>query len=205
MKRSFVRTLFALLTLVATVGCSELFGPDEPTVEDGDLTIIPVAPNAPPLTATEVSFWAVKGEHREVQIQYRYPNGGLGKCLRFVVPSNALLRHPDRRLVASGDSVQITVKVIDPELFLFEFSPNRLEFDPNQPARLEIRYQLAAQDLDRDGDVDADDAAIRSRFKLWKQERVGQGWQEVRSTRDDNTNEIQADITGFTRYALAAD
>ena len=53
--------------------------------------------------------------------------------------------------------------------------------------------------------VGADDAAIRSRFGLWKQERLGAGWQEVPSTRDENSNELHADIRGFTRYALAAD
>ena len=115
MTRSLVRTSLVLLTLIPMAGCSELFGPDDRLVEDGELTIIPVASDAPPLNATEVSFWAVKGEHREVQIQYRYPDGSLGKCLRFVVPSNALLRHPNRQLVAAGDSVEITVKVVDPD------------------------------------------------------------------------------------------
>lgn len=205
MTRSFVRALLVALTLFPVAGCSDLFGPGGSTVEDGDLTIISVAADAPPLTATEVSFWAVKGQDREVQIQYRYPNGSLAKCLRFVVPADALLRKPDRTLVARGDSVQITIKVVDPQLFLFEFSPRLLQFDRDDPARLEIRYQWTSADLDGDGDVDADDAAIRSRFGLWRQERLGEGWQEVPSTRDENSNELHADITGFTRYALAAD
>lgn len=196
----------ALALLLATAGCSEIFGPSTTVVKDGGLTIISVAPDAPPLEALTVSFWAKRGEDREVEIRYVYASGTTGKCLRFVVPANALLRRPDGRRVQEGDSVQITIRVDDPDLFLFEFDPGGVRFDPSRPARLEVRYTYASLDLNGNGIVgDPEDFEIRSRFGLWKQERAGDAWHQIGSSRDEARRELQADITGFTRYALAAD
>lgn len=199
-----VRT-FAVAGLLSLAGCSEVFSPPDLQVEDGRLTIIRVDPDAPPLDQLEVHLWAVEGERSEAQIVYLYPNGTTGKCLRFVVPEDALLRHPGGRAAVPGDSVRITIRVVDPTLYLFEFDPGGLTFDPERPARLEIRYRWAAADLSGDGVVNERDDEIRAAFGLWRQERPGEPWIEAGGSRDEEELELHADILGFTRYALASD
>lgn len=205
MNRTAVRWIAVAVSLVLSSGCSEIFSPGIEQVAPDGLTVIRVDPEAPPLVDTEVSFWAVAGEVREVQILYGYANGTVGKCLRFIVPAGALHRLPGGRIAQPGDSVQIAIRVVDPKLFLFEFDPAGLIFAPGHPARLEVRYRWATADLNGDGAVDQADAAIRSRFGLWKQERAGEPWQKVGSRRDEAVQELYADIRGFTRYALASD
>lgn len=208
MIRRIVRGVTLAFAVPMTLaGCSDLFGPDAERVEDGELTIIAVDPEAPPLTALQVSLWAVKGEERSVEIRYAYADGsGNGKCLRFIVPGDALDRDAEGNAIAPGDSVQIVIRVENPDLYLFEFDPGGLNFDPDHPARLEVRYRWASLDLDGDGVAgDPDDFEIRSRFGLWKQEHAGDSWEQIGSRRDENQQELYADIDGFTRYALAAD
>ncbi|HUE96821.1 MAG TPA: hypothetical protein VMN39_09180 [Longimicrobiaceae bacterium] len=207
MTPSLVRCCTPAIALLLTLsGCSEIFGPGTTTVPDGELTIIAVRSDAPALEALEVSFWAKKGEDREVQIRYEYANGTTAKCLRFIVPSDALSRAPNGRHLVTGDSVEIKIQVLDPHLFLFEFNPGRLQFDPKNPARMEVRYTYASLDLNGNGiEGDPEDLAIRERFGLWKQERPGGIWARIGSRRDEDRMELYADINGFTRYALAAD
>ncbi|MEX2571308.1 MAG: hypothetical protein WD737_08370 [Gemmatimonadota bacterium] len=200
-------TLFALLSLVVvSTGCDSFLSPEAATVvPDGELPVARVAPDAPPLNATEVSFWAVRGEAREVEIRYATEAGYNGKCLRFVVPAQALLRHADGSVVEPGDSVQITVRVLDPQQFLFEFDPGGLRFDAAHPARLEVRYRWADDDVNGDGAVDDRDAEDLERLQLWRQESPGEPWTKLPSTHLAGIQEVHADITGFTRYALASD
>lgn len=182
-----------LLPLLLAVGCEGFLTPRPvESVAEDDLTVIRVAPDAPPLMATEASFWAVRGEAREVEIRYDAASGYNGKCLRFVVPANALLRNADGSVIAPGDSVLITVRVTDPALFLFEFEPAGLRFDPSHPARLEVRYRW------RD-----ETQPTPATFGIWRQERGGAPWVQLPSTRFDEMDEIHADIGGFTRFAVA--
>jgi hypothetical protein len=199
------RALLVLFLVLPAAGCGDfLVPPPALSRADAEITIVRVAANAPPLTATEVSFWAVRGQDREVEI--RYENGGYsGKCMRFVVPAQAPLRHANGAPVQVGDSVLVTVRVLDPRLFLFEFDPGGLIFDPAHPARLEIRYRWLAEDTNGDGVVDQRDEQLARNFGLWRQEKVGAAWSPIPALRLGAEMEIHADITGFTRYALASD
>lgn len=201
MKRGSVRWLAAVLTLSAVVAaCNEISAPEpREFVEDGELPILPVSADAPPLIQTTVSFWAVRGQAREVEMRYDASYGGAngnGKCLLFIVPSTAL----DGTDVAVGDSVMITVRAINASQFLFEFDPAGFQFNPAAPARLEIRYRWA----DRNGDGVANEAD-GGRLALYRQERPGMVWERIPSTQRNDLQEIHATIHHFTLYALATE
>lgn len=201
MTQRFIRGSGTIVLVLALAGCSELFAPRaEVQVPDGELNIVRVAEDTPPLTSTAVSFYAVRGERREVEMSYEVGPGYSGKCLLFVVPADALLRDAVGNEVAMGDSVLIEIEIPNPDLFLFRFSPAGLRFDPMIPAQIEIRYAWA--DVNGDGRADELDA---SKLALYKQERPGQAWEKIPSVQRGDVQEIRATINGFTIYALASD
>jgi hypothetical protein len=208
MVRGRVHSSSVLLLVLAALagGCDSVFAPrNDLVLEESDIDVLDVAPNAPPLLRTEVKFWAVRGQSREVELRYAAAAGYSGKCLRFVVPGDALLRNANGAIIERGDSVEITIRVVDTKEFLFEFDPGGIRFDPAHPARLEIRYRWAVADLNGDGVVDATDENISRQLAIWRQERVGDDWVKIPSQRLEAIQEVHADITGFTRYALASD
>jgi hypothetical protein len=203
--RSLYRLPLVLAVALAASGCDGLLNlDDQPGTSESDLTFVRFVADAPPLTDTVVSFWAVRGQDRQVQIQYIYANG-LGKCMLFRVPADALARHPDGRTVAEGDSVLITIRVPDKSRYDYSFSPAGLQFDANHPAELEVKYRWADRDLDGNGVVDSRDEHLWKGFAFWKQERPGQPWTRIETTRLEDILEARAAITSFTKYALAID
>jgi hypothetical protein len=206
MLRGFLKAAVLSLLLFFAAGCDSVFAPrNDLVLEESAIDVVEVAPDAPPLQNTTVKFWAVRGESREVEIRYAAAPGYNGKCLRFVVPADALLRDANGKVIQPGDSVEITIRVIDPSQFLFEFDPAGIRFDPAHPAKLEIRHRWAVADLNGDGSVDDADQAVARALSIWRQERVGDDWVKIPSERLDDLQEVHADITGFTRYALASD
>lgn len=196
--RMLAPALLAGAVLLAS--CRDLTAPaQEQVVDESELTFVRVDPEAPPLDALEVSFWAVRGEERQVQITYDAGLYGNGKCLLFRVPEDAVPLG-----VAPGDSVRVTIRVVDAAEFRFEFQPQGLQFDPEHPARLEIRYRWADPDFDGDGDVDPRDLLLSETFSLWKMTGA-QTWERVSADRRRDVMEIHAPIVGFTQYALATD
>jgi hypothetical protein len=197
---------FVLATLLFTIGCEGLTIPaGETAIASDRLTVVRVAPDAPPLLAEEVSFWIVRGEQREVQLSYAVENGYNAKCLRLVVPADAPLRHADGRVFAPGDSALVTVRILDPGQFLFEFDAGGVQLNPASPAYMEVRYRWIAEDVNGDGVVDAEDERIAASFGIWARTGSADRWTTVSSVRDGAIAEIRAPVASFTRYALAAD
>ena len=166
-------------------------------VPENRLIFIRQAENAPALAAREATFWAKAGENAEVRI--RYVNGD--NALEFKIPGNGLLRRPDGTAFQRGDSVQITIRLLDPSRFNFEFQPAGLRFDPDHPAELRMRYQYANPDLNGDGRVDSADD--RFRFGIWRQEADGRPWEPIGTARDATLREVRAELRGFNKYAMA--
>lgn len=198
--RPVVAALLAGAPLLAS--CRDLTAPVErDLVDESELTFVRVDPEAPPLLALEVSFWAVQGQDRQVQISYENGDYGNGKCLLFRVPADAVMLG-----VAPGDSVRITIRVLDAKEFRFEFLPEGMQFDPAHPAQLEIRYRWADPDFDGDGDVDPRDLLLSQTFGLWSRLGPGTTWERVTTAeRKPDQTEIHAPVFGFTQYALATD
>lgn len=192
-----------ILLTVAGIACSDSMGPDAGRT-DGELEFVRF-PATPPVETLQASFWAVKGDGRELEIRQLPDEVGEegDEFLEFRVPGDGLLRRPDGSLFAEGDSILITVALSADGRFLFDFQPSGLQFNPEHPARLKITYRGVDDDLDGDGDVDDDDDDLESRLRVWKQEGPGQNWFQVGTLHIDDFDEIEGEITGFTGFCIA--
>ena len=197
-----MRKLSAAIALLLATACSSDPNTDN-TRPPGELTILELAEGTPPLVTDSVAFWAVFNEDREVRIDIA-PNTDY---LKFRVRDGALFRYPDGTPFGPGDSVFITVKVINPDSLYFEFTPAGLRFNPLEPAELSLDYELAGftipGDYDNDGDNDNQDDDLESEFRVWQQESPGSLFAPLDGILEIEFDEINVDILSFTRYALA--
>lgn len=203
----FRRTVAALLVGASLAGCGDEGGstaPDGDGVAESALTFLRPAADAPPLAATTASFYARRGSDRLLALYYQRRAGATdsSEFLEFRVAAEALARRPDGSAVAIGDSVLITVTV-DPARLKVTFAPAGLRFSASKPARLKLRFAEADDDRDGDGDVDAGDAAATTKLGIWRQESPGQPWFRESSVLLADVDEVDADILGFTAYAIA--
>lgn len=147
----------------------------------------------------QASFWAVRGQDRELEMLYA--DGG--DFLEFQVDAETLLRRPDGRLFQNGDSVQITVTLDASDRFIVHFQPAGLVFNPARPAELEINYRLADGDIDDDEDEDEIDRQLELSLRIWQQERPGLPWLPLATFRIDD-DELEARVFSFTGFAMAS-
>jgi hypothetical protein len=169
------------------------------------LNLLTLPANAPPLAAPSVSFYAVKGKNAGADIWYRPAAGQRDstKFLEFRLGGATLDRRPDGTFFANGDSVRITVTVTDPTHLIVQFQPSGLTFSSKDPARLRIFFGECGDDLDHNGRVDSSDRDVEQRLSIWRQEAVGLPWLKVASAVVDDSKRVDADLSGFTGYALA--
>ncbi len=202
-----MRTRFLLLVapLVVLLACSDSSSPgDDGSKPPADLNIIGLPDDAPPLYNPEASFYAVKGQNAEARIYFQNDQGGPGdEYLRLRVDGPSLLDRPDGTPIAEGDSVLITIRVVDPAQMLFEMEPSGLTFSSDDPAELKIRYEEAHGDLNDDGHVDGTDDSIESTMGIWRQETPSDPFVRVGTAVVKDLEEADAELTGFSRYALA--
>jgi hypothetical protein len=196
-------TLAALLAGGIALACSDSSGPD--TIKPpSQLTVLRLAAGSPALFNPEQSFWAVRGQDREARIFFQNAEGGAGEeYLRLRVDAPSLLAYPDGTPFAENDSVLITVRVVDPAKLLFELEPSGLRFSPADPAELKIHYDQADDDLDEDGDVDAEDESLELTLSIWRQETPADPFVRLGSLVVESLEEVEAELEGFSRYALA--
>lgn len=167
--------------------------------QTSELHFLRLSTSAPPLQSTVVSFYAVKGQDREIRVKFRTGED----FLRFRVFANSLLQRPDGSSFATGDSVLITITVTDPTKLAADFQPSGLKFSPTAPARLQFEFGEADKDLNGDGVVTAADTALIPQISTWRQEVSAAPWLKIASVVEVEISEVQADIGGFTGYALA--
>lgn len=198
----------ALVAMMAGIfgwGCGDTAGPAEEGVPEADLTFLRFPAEVQPLVTRTGSFWAVKGENRELVLRYapEEPGEEGEQFLEFRVPSDALLRRPDGTRFERGDSIRITVEVSEDGRFLFDFQPSGLEFDPDHPPRLRVTYRAVGGDLDGDGDEDEEDESLEDEVRLWRQEAPGELWFPMGVIKLEDVDEIDGEIFGFTGFAIA--
>jgi hypothetical protein len=204
MRRSPALTLTFLALLAGLGACSSSTAPGGTTKPPGELTVVRLASTSRPLFNSPDSFYAKKGEDRELRIFFQDEVGGSGEeFLRLRVDAPTLLARPDGTPFATGDSVLIRVRVVDPARVLFEMEPNGLTFDPARPAELKIHYNHADHDFNEDGVINVIDARLKSELAIWRQELLADPFVRLGSVNSEGLEEIEAKILGFTRYAIA--
>ena len=204
--RSFSIALgVVLLGTLAGCGADGVSSPDGEIRPAEALHFLRPAADAPPLANPMLSFWAKRGEDREAFMYYR-PRAGRtdsSTFMRFKVSASSLDRRPDGSVIQMGDSVLITIRVSDPARLILDFQPSGLRFTSAQPADLKLDFSESSHDFDGDGDEDADDDRAEQALRIWKQEAPGLPWIRVASVTEFSLEELEADILGFTGYAIA--
>jgi hypothetical protein len=199
-----LRILLLAVCAGAAVSCSDSSSPPDNTRPDNELNVVHVAPNSTPLFNTTVSFYAKRGENREGSLSFQDTGGGEGEeYVRLRIDANTLLADPSGNAILPGDSVLITLTAVDPTEMLFDLQPKGLAFNPAEPARLKIHYDHADGDLNDDGVSDSQDDTIERKLAIWKQENLGDPFLRLTSVLTVETDEAEAELTGFSRYALA--
>jgi hypothetical protein len=205
MRVRFMSSLLAVVLALAA-GCTDSTNPGDntgTTRPPGSLNILTLAQGTPALAQDSVSFYAAWDEDREGEIDF---TGG-ERYLRFRVRKHSLFMRPDGTLFGPGDSVLITVKPITPDSLLFEFRPAGLVFNNLIPAELKLEYAHAGKtipgDLDGDGDADNSDDQLEGDLCIWRQENPGDPYTCLSSLLEVEIDEINGDIPGFSRFALA--
>jgi len=194
----------ALLSLAAGLSCTDTTAPDENERPATDLRLLAAPYGTPALANPEVSFYAVKGRNTGVDIWYR-PRAGQSdsaKFLEFRLGGASLDRRPDGSIIAPGDSLLITVSVTDPRHFVIDFQPSGLLFSANDLPKLKISFAACGDDLNYDGRIDGTDASMQASLSVWRQESPFQPWTRVPSTVTASVKEVNAQLGGFTGYAL---
>lgn len=196
-----MRRLIRGLVLALLAACSDNAGPTSqaPPVPESQLHFVRQDPTAPPPAVLRDSFYAKVGENRELRLDYQ---GGT-EFFRFEVPSDGLFRRPGGALFQPGDSILIVVTITDPKLFVVDFQPTGLQFNPSDPARLKVYYYYADHDFNGDGRIDSTDAAIETKLDLWRREPPDTVWFSLGAVNFQSSEELDAKISSFTDHAVA--
>lgn len=150
---------------------------------------------APTISNPVIAFWAKKGRDTTVAMYYHARPGHNDSTtfMRFRVRSRSLQSRPDGTLIANGDSVLITVTLIDPVALKLDFQPSGLQFSSHDPAELKLSFEET---------VPIGSTNLQA-LKIWRKESALDPWLPLSSVLLVELNEVQANISGFTGYALA--
>jgi len=158
------------------------------------------------MDAYKVSFWAVKGEDRSIQINYvTQTNSGYvtSPYLRFEVPAEALDEGPNGEEYETGDSVRIYIRV-DPTDMVAHYYPSGLQFDDDDPAVLTVWYTDADDDFNGDGYVNEKDAYIEANLLgIWTQQNTYDQWYRLSAQQSLAERWFKASIEHFSGYAVS--
>lgn len=208
------RTLFPLALLLAFLAACESGSngvtgtvpvPDAASATEDELRFPRLDPTAPPLAQASVSFYAVRGQDREAVIWYHARPGAIDstRLARLRVRKESLVGDAQGTPLAMGDSVLITMTVVDTARQLIELQPSGLTFSANDPARLTLCFLEMDHDFNGDGGIDTADLEIENTFQIWAQERPGDPFVSLPSELGESGDEVETDIPGFTRYVVA--
>jgi hypothetical protein len=183
----------AIPVLLATAACSDAAAPLDIRPPD-QLNILRLLPTAPPLLADSTTFTACKGQGAVGQLFFNDGSGGEGEeFARLTLDGASLASKPDGTPFAQGECVQITMAVDDPTQVLVRLEPSGLRFDPSHPAQLKLEY----------GEAEGVDSTVEAKIAIWRQETAGAPFVEVGSAVVKDLQEVEANLLGFSRYALA--
>ena len=155
------------------------------------------APDAPTVANPVVSFWAIRGQDHTVRMYY-HARAGAPDSTTFAelrVRRTSLAAYPDGRPFATGDSVRITVSLVDAERLIVELQPSGLRFSADQPARLKLSFEHT--------DAAAASPQIEQTLRIWRRESANLPWTSLVSDVETGLHEVKAELSGFSGYAIA--
>jgi len=200
--------MIAMALLISACGDDGPTSPGPMPVPEAQLTFLRQAPTAPPLLTTDTTVIATKGQDLEVRLFYA-PAPGSGsqtgeEFLRLKIEEETLLRYPANHprqgaVFQDGDTVSIRIQVA-PEDIIATLEPSGLLFNTNEPAKLKLRYAEADDDIDEDGSPDPE---LEVEIDMWRQENPGDPWFRIGNVKSEDLDEVEAELFGFSRYALA--
>jgi hypothetical protein len=198
------RLIESLLVLVVAGACSSASGPASAPPR-ASVNFVVQDSTYKPLLSTQGSFYAKVGAARKLRLVYQgsTPIDSGSELLRFEVPTDGLSRKPDGTTFGPGDSIKITITVVDPKKFDFDFQPAGLQFNPNDPARLKIEYRYANHDFNGDGKIDSTDVRIATLLNLWQREPPDSLWFTFGAVKFADLEEFDANVLSFSQYAVA--
>lgn len=147
-----------------------------------------------------VTFWAVRGEERSVQINYLSSTGDTSfPFLHLAITDPVFV--PGRGDLMPGDSVLITVTV-DPADIKVSLEPTGLQF--GDPAQLQIWYAGAEGDMNGDGVLDETDAQIEAHLLgLWYREGADSAWTVIPATHSLADRSFISALRHFCDYEVS--
>lgn len=161
-----------------------------------------MAAMTPPLSLDQytVSFWAVRGEARSVEINYSSSiDSAVHPFLSLTTTDPAFV--PGVGELAVGDSVLITVTV-DTSKIGVRLEPSGLQF--GEASQLKIWYGGAGGDLNGDGVADSADAEIEAKLLgLWYREVSDEPWTQVPASQSLDEKSFTYSLPHFCEYAIA--
>ena len=156
----------------------------------------------PPLSLEQyaVSFWAVRGESRSVQINYSSSiDNNVHPFLQLTTTDPQFV--PGVGELAMGDSVLITVTVDTTKIGVSR-EPTGLQF--GAPAQLKVWYGGASGDLNGDGVADSTDAALEAQvLGLWYREENSDPWTKLGASQSLDEKSFTYALPHFCEYAIA--
>lgn len=193
---AFATTLVAAFLTACATTESGLTAPTDARLASGadDPTFLSAAPGSAPVEP--VSFWAKQGEDRTGEIfAIGGGSGGNGdRLVRLRVRKDAQIVLPNGTRLAAGDSVLITMQVVDPVTLSTHFEPAGLVFSGKKAAQLTMWY----------GRTNASAVpSLEKRLSIFRQESPTEPWTKISSTVARELDEVQANIGGFTNYVIA--
>ena len=152
------------------------------------------------LDHNSVTFWAVRGEQRSVQVNYLSSTGNTSSpFLNLSITDPVFV--PGRGELAVGDSVLVTVN-IDPSAIKVSLEPTGTQF--GEPAQLKISYGGADGDMNGDGVVNAADAQIETQLLgLWYREGEDSAWTQIPASQSLGDNSFSGALHHFSEYAVS--
>jgi hypothetical protein len=200
------RLIIGLAALLGAAGCSSTTAADAPPpVPTSQLHFVVQDSLSPPLYTDTASRLFAAGQSGDFRIYYKDPTSGSRgeEFVRFEVPGDGLFRKPDGSAFQPGDTVRISIRVVDAARFVFDFQPSGLQFNPNDPARFKVEYVHANHDYNDDGVVDAADSTIQQQLDIWKNDPPSTMWFKRGSVNFESLEELDANILSFSQYAVA--
>lgn len=193
------------VAVAIALACSDMGSPSSGSPR-GQLNFVLQDSTYKPLLSARDSFWAKVGVDRQLQLFYQgnTPADTGEEFLRLEVANDGLFRRPDGTAFGPNDSILIKVTVVDAKRFWFDFEPSGLQFNPDRPARLKVKYQYANHDFNGDGTINGADAQIEGELDLWRREPPDTLWfHVVGSVKFEELDEFDANLFSFSQYAVA--